>query len=59
MTVWLPDPEDDATPPAFIETDIVLDVVNRDPSLAGDAGAFAKVELLNGEWSPYWVGCVE
>lgn len=61
VQVWRPDPASTADPVAMIDdTDIgVIDVVNRDPSLEGSEGAVCKIEFLNGEWSFYWVGCLD
>lgn len=58
MLVWFPDPSSAGDPPAFAESDLAeITVVNRDPSLSAATGVYIKVELINGEWSPYWVGC--
>ena len=56
MRIYLPDPADTSDPPAFVEHEEIT-IVNRDESLIGDEGAFVKAEYINGEWSPYWVGC--
>lgn len=54
MTVYKPDPDNDGE---MIETDEVIEVTNRDPTLTADEGAYCKAEFLQGEWSFYWVGC--
>lgn len=54
MTVYKPDPDNSGE---MIETDEVIEVVNRDPTLTADEGAYCKAEFLQGEWSFYWVGC--
>lgn len=62
MRVYLPDPESSADPVEFIaalnsEGDpLEITLVNRDESLEADEGAYVKAEMVNGEWSPYWVG---
>ncbi len=56
--IWIPDPESSDDPVPFIESEEdPVTIVNRDESLEGTEGAFCKVELINGELSPYWVGC--
>ena len=64
MRVYLPDPDSTSDPIAFVAAldadgePLEITLVNRDPSLEGDLGAYVKAEHLNGEWSPYWLGCV-
>lgn len=45
------------TPREFEDSGVDINVVNRDPSLSANSGAYCKIEWLDGEFSPYWVGC--
>ncbi len=56
VIVWQP-VAGSGVPPAMAAGFTVPGVVNRDPSLSGAAGAYCRIEWLNGEWSFYWVGC--
>lgn len=59
VTLYIPNRSDGSGSPIDYEEDeiTIKDVVNRDQSLSGTNGAYVKIEWLNGEWSPYWVGC--
>ena len=41
----------------MVATDTRYNIVNYDSRLTASDGTFAKIELLEGKWDCYWVGC--
>jgi hypothetical protein len=63
MRIWVPkSTESDAddywtTRRDFEDSTVDIEVVNRDTTLSRNSGVMIKAEWLDGEWTPYWVGC--
>lgn len=63
MRIWVPkSTESDAddywtTRRDFEDSGVDIEVVNRDTTLSRNSGTIVKAEWLDGEWSPYWMGC--
>ncbi len=63
MRIWVPkSTETDAddywtTRRDFEDSSVDIEIVNRDTTLSRNSGVIVKAEWLDGEWTPYWVGC--
>ncbi|WLD13123.1 hypothetical protein [Planctellipticum variicoloris] len=56
MSIWKPIIGTSA-PIEYEDSGENREIVNRDPSISGQAGDFVKAEWIYGELQPYYIGC--